>query len=492
MTEDTSDRNRTPSGSNDPRKKKKKEDFVFGKILGEGSYSTVVLAKEVATEREYAIKILVKQHIIREKKVPQVSREKEVLAMTNHPLIVNLFFTFQDRESLYYGLQYCNRGELLRYITKLGSFDEECTRFYSAELMVALKYLHSLGIIHRDIKPENVLLSDDMHIKLTDFGTAKVVAGKDGAIDSSKKANSFVGTAQYVSPELLTDKVAFYSSDLWALGCIIYQLLSGRPPFRAANEYFIFQKIIKLEYEFPDGFPSEPQDLISKLLILDPKQRIGCEELGGYEKLEEHIFYKDIDFAEIHNQIPPKLKVFLPSNIPGQPGIYEERDISEILDDDDNIDDWVLDPLTLDGVGTGEEVIRLDTNSNTEVEKLEKQKLESPWHKFIEGHLILKMGIIDKRKGLFAKRRQFILTEGPELYYVDPKAMVLKGKIPWTKELKPEMKNFRIFFVHTPHRTYYLEDPESRATDWCKKIEQVHEQYFGDCSDATSPAEQTN
>ena len=137
-------------------------------------------------------------------------------------------------------------------------------------------------------------------------------------------------------------------------------------------------------------------------------------------------------------------------------------------------------------------MIRLDTNSNTEVEKLEKQKLESPWHKFIEGHLILKMGIIDKRKGLFAKRRQFILTEGPELYYVDPKAMVLKGKIPWTKELKPEMKNFRIFFVHTPHRTYYLEDPESHATDWCKKIEQVHEQYFGDCSDATSPAEQTN
>ena len=346
------ERERTPSG-NDARKKKKKEDFVFGKILGEGSYSTVVLAKEVATEREFAIKILVKQHIIKEKKVPQVSREKEVLAMTNHPFIVHLFFTFQDKENLYYGLSYANRGELLQYIIKLGSFDEECTRFYSAELIVALKYLHSLGIIHRDIKPENILLSEDMHIKLTDFGTAKVIKNEDGSDENNKKANSFVGTAQYVSPELLTEKVAFKSSDLWALGCIIYQLLAGQPPFRAPNEYFIFQKIIKLEFDYPEGFPSGPQDLISKLLVLDPKQRIGCDELGGYSKLEEHPFYEDIDFDEIQNQVPPKLKLYLPSNVPGQPGIYEEIDISNILKNDDEIDDWVLDPLTLDSVSAG-------------------------------------------------------------------------------------------------------------------------------------------
>lgn len=354
VSDEKAAKERTSSSGNEPRKKKKKEDFVFGKILGEGSYSTVVLAKEVATEREYAIKILVKQHIIREKKVPQVSREKEVLAMTSHPFIVNLFFTFQDKENLYYGLSYANRGELLTYITKLGSFDEECTRFYSAELMVALKYLHSLGIIHRDIKPENVLLSENMHIKLTDFGTAKVIKNTDGTEGGAdKKANSFVGTAQYVSPELLTDKVAFKSSDIWALGCIIYQLLAGQPPFRAPNEYFIFQKIIKLEYEYPEGFPSSPKELISKILVLNPKERLGCEELGGYSKLEEHPFYDNIDFNNIHNQTPPKLKLYLPSNEPGQPGIYEEIDMSSLLKRDEEIDEWVLDPLTLDSVAAG-------------------------------------------------------------------------------------------------------------------------------------------
>ena len=282
-----------------------------------------------------------------------MTREKEVLAMTNHPFIVNLFFTFQDKENLYYGLEYANRGELLQYITKLGSFDETCTRFYSGELIVALKYLHELGIIHRDIKPENILLGDDMHIKLTDFGTAKVVGRAGEGDGKTGKANSFVGTAQYVSPELLSEKVAFKSSDLWALGCIIYQLLAGQLPFRAPNEYFTFQKIIKLEYEFPEGFPATPRDLISKLLVLDPKQRIGCEDLGGYAELEGHAFYEDIDFENLHTQIPPKLKLYLPSNEPDQPGIYEEIDLANLMKSDEEIDDWVEDPLSLDAVAAG-------------------------------------------------------------------------------------------------------------------------------------------
>jgi len=480
QTNSNSSSSSTGTGQQLPPKKKKKEDFYFGKVLGEGSYSTVVLAKEKSTEKEYAIKILVKKHIIREKKVPYVSREKEVMAMTNHPLLVKLFFTFQDKENLYYGLSYANKGELLPYIIKLGSFDEECTRFYSAELIVTLEYLHNLGIIHRDIKPENILLSEDMHIKLADFGTAKILKKDVDDSADKKKSNSFVGTAQYVSPELLSDKNSFKSSDLWALGCIIYQLLGGRPPFRAANEYLIFQKILKLDYSFPDGFPEVPQDLIKKLLVIDPKARIGCEDLGGYEKLKNHEFYKGIDFDNIHLQTPPKLKLYLPSNEPGQPGIYEEVDIEALMADEkeDEMEDWVLERFNISDHSNSTSSKKSSTDETTK-EDSHKHKKDANWQQFAEGHLILKMGIIDKRKGLFAKRRQFLLTEGPELYYVDPQAMVLKGKIPWTKDLHTEVKNFKIFFVHTPHRTYYLEDPNKQAVEWVKKIDEVHQKYFG-------------
>lgn len=109
---------------------------------------------------------------------------------------------------------------------------------------------------------------------------------------------------------------------------------------------------------------------------------------------------------------------------------------------------------------------------------LDKQTAANPWHQFVENNLILKMGPVDKRKGLFARRRQLLLTEGPHLYYVDPVNKVLKGEIPWSLELRPEAKNFKTFFVHTPNRTYYLMDPSGNADKWCKKIQEVWRKIY--------------
>ncbi|KAF2096957.1 Pkinase-domain-containing protein [Rhizodiscina lignyota] len=275
--------------------KKGVKDFNFGRTLGEGSYSTVLAATDRQTMREYAIKVLDKKHIIKEKKVKYVNIEKDTLnRLTDHPGIVRLYYTFQDERSLYFVLDLASGGELLGVLKQYTTFDEECTRFYSAEILDAVDYMHRQGVIHRDLKPENVLLDSHMHVKITDFGTAKILdppknegigiaAGDpmDGA--NTDRAMSFVGTAEYVSPELLTEKNACKASDLWAFGCIIYQLLAGRPPFKASNEYQTFQKIVALDYVFPDGFPESARDLVERLLVLDPAQRLPMEHIKNHQ-----------------------------------------------------------------------------------------------------------------------------------------------------------------------------------------------------------------
>jgi 3-phosphoinositide dependent protein kinase-1 len=311
--------------------KKGVRDFSFGRTLGEGSYSTVLAATDRQTLKEYAVKVLDKRHIIKEKKIKYVGIEKDTLnRLTDHPGIVRLYYTFQDEKSLYYVLDIASGGELLGVLKKIGTFDEECTRFYGAQILDAISYMHSRGVIHRDLKPENVLLDDQMHVKITDFGTAKLLkdplaasrpSNSNGIGDGSgrgipdmeskeeddNRATSFVGTAEYVSPELLTDKNACKASDLWAFGCIIYQLLSGRPPFKAANEYQTFQKIVGLEYEFPPGFPPAARDLVERLLVLDPSRRLSLEHVKNHE------FFEGIKWGRgLWRMKAPRLKPYVP------------------------------------------------------------------------------------------------------------------------------------------------------------------------------------
>lgn len=302
--------------------KKGVRDFSFGNTLGEGSYSTVVLGTDRQTLKEYAIKILDKRHIIKEKKVKYVNIEKDTLnRLTEHPGIVRLYYTFQDERSLYFVLDLCKGGELLGVLKRMSTFDEECTRFYGAQILDTIDYMHRRGVIHRDLKPENVLLDSQMHVKITDFGTAKILKSPrrpdqstsgmppldSSDIPAEERASSFVGTAEYVSPELLTDKNACKASDLWAFGCIIYQLLAGRPPFKAGNEYQTFQRIVALDYEFPVGFPAVARDLVERLLVLDPARRLPIEHIKNHE------FFQGMTWGpELWKRKAPRLKAYVP------------------------------------------------------------------------------------------------------------------------------------------------------------------------------------
>ncbi|KAK0525027.1 serine/threonine protein kinase [Tilletia horrida] len=290
-------------------------------------------AVDTAGKRVYAIKILHKAHIVKEKKHKYVGIEKEALSrLTRAPGIITLYWTFQDRESLYFVLALAPNGELLSHIKTLGSFSTASTRFYGAQLLDALRSIHEAGIIHRDVKPENVLFDKEMRIKITDFGSAKILSPSSSSSASAsaapaphpsslpntsstttrpvllrtgdlksgrpgdtatpaEKPSSFVGTAEYVSPELLLSRSVSFASDWWAYGCIVFQMLCGRPPFKGPTEYQTFQRILHRDLEWPlEVFEPEGDDeatkaerqeladargLIEQLLVLAPEERLG-------------------------------------------------------------------------------------------------------------------------------------------------------------------------------------------------------------------------
>lgn len=233
------------------------------------------------------------------------------------PGFVNLFCTFQDLKNLYFVITYAKNGDMLPYINKVGSFDLKCTQFYAAELIQSLENMHKRGIIHRDLKPENILLDEKMHTLIADFGSAKLLkpTADDTVIPSEgrNRTNSFVGTAQYVSPEILTGQITTKAADLWALGCIIYQMISGLPPFRAGTEYLIFQKIIKLDLQFPDGFDAKAKDLVEKLLQTEPTHRLGATDLNNrYSSIRQHPFFEGINWNTLRFETPPPIYPYLP------------------------------------------------------------------------------------------------------------------------------------------------------------------------------------
>lgn len=262
------------------------KDFIFKEEIGHGSYSTVYKAYDKNNIKKiYAIKVCSKSHIIKEGKVKYVTIEKNtlnLLAKGNHPGIVKLYYTFHDEQNLYFVLDFASGGELLSLLHKHGKFNDQWSRHFTVQLIDTLSYIHSQGIIHRDLKPENVLLDREGRLMVTDFGAVLTTDTNNKDNNEVTSSSSFVGTAEYVSPELLLYNQCSYGSDIWALGCMIYQFFEGHPPFRGENELKTFEKIVALDYSWNNknkldplkGIPPVVIDLVRRILIVDTKERL--------------------------------------------------------------------------------------------------------------------------------------------------------------------------------------------------------------------------
>eukprot|EP01017_Pseudomicrothorax_dubius_P028143 TRINITY_DN3324_c0_g1_i2.p1 TRINITY_DN3324_c0_g1~~TRINITY_DN3324_c0_g1_i2.p1 ORF type:complete len:451 (+),score=91.98 TRINITY_DN3324_c0_g1_i2:112-1464(+) len=301
-------------------------DFEKIGFLGRGSYSEVSLVRRRNTFNLYALKMIDKGFIAREKKQHQVFIEREVLTKLNHPNIVKLHYTFQDKFKLYFVLDYLEGGSFAEYISIYRKLSLPAARFYTAEIVRILEHLHSNGIAHRDIKPSNLMLSDTGHLTLIDFGTAKFVNREEKQREEKeiedksnphpvRRQGSFIGTAQYVAPEMLERSETGTASDLWALGCVVYEILVGYTPFVAPNEFEIFDNILSGTIRFPNDMDQDAKDLILKLLAYDPSERLGAGPPGSgkdFAALKAHPFFKGFDFDNLDTYEAPYLQIASP------------------------------------------------------------------------------------------------------------------------------------------------------------------------------------
>uniref|UniRef100_A0A673K4J1 non-specific serine/threonine protein kinase n=1 Tax=Sinocyclocheilus rhinocerous TaxID=307959 RepID=A0A673K4J1_9TELE len=203
-------------------KRKTMNDFDYLKLLGKGTFGKVILVREKASGTYYAMKILKKEVIIAKDEVAHTLTESRVLKNTRHPFLTSLKYSFQTKDRLCFVMEYVNGGELFFHLSRERVFSEDRTRFYGAEIVSALDYLHSAKIVYRDLKLENLMLDKDGHIKITDFGLCK-----EGITDTATM-KTFCGTPEYLAPEVLEDNDYGRAVDWWGLGVVMYEMMCGR------------------------------------------------------------------------------------------------------------------------------------------------------------------------------------------------------------------------------------------------------------------------
>ncbi|XP_041066305.1 cGMP-dependent protein kinase 1-like [Carcharodon carcharias] len=266
-------------------------DFNVHQTLGVGGFGRVELVQLKNEEgRSFAMKILKKHHIVEMRQQEHIRSEKQIMQEAHCDFIVRLYRTFRDHKYLYMLMEACLGGELWTILRDRGSFDDATTRFYTACVLEAFAYLHSKGVIYRDLKPENIILNHRGYAKLVDFGFAK-------KIGFGKKTWTFCGTPEYVAPEIILNKGHDSSADYWSLGILMYELLTGSPPFSGSDPMQTYNIILRGidMIEFPKKITKNAGTLIKKLCRDNPSERLGNQK-NGVKDIQKHKWFEGFNF----------------------------------------------------------------------------------------------------------------------------------------------------------------------------------------------------
>lgn len=272
-------------------------DFKTIATLGLGGFGRVELVQDKAdTTKTYALKYLGKRHIVETKQQEHVYNEKNILISMDSPFIIQLYKTFKDARYVYLLMEVCLGGELWTILRDKDHFDEPTSRFYCACVVEALDYLHQRGVVYRDLKPENLLLDNIGYVKLVDFGFAK-------KISSGTKTWTFCGTPEYVAPEIILNKGHDCSADYWSLGILIYELMTGNPPFTSSDSMTTYNIILRGidALDFSSRVTKNAQLLIKKLCRENPQERLGNLK-DGIQDIRKNKWYQGFHWSGIQNR----------------------------------------------------------------------------------------------------------------------------------------------------------------------------------------------
>ncbi|KAG8650052.1 serine/threonine-protein kinase AtPK2/AtPK19 [Manihot esculenta] len=277
------------------------EDFEVLKVVGQGAFGRVYQVKKKGTSEIYAMKVMRKDRIVEKNHVEYMKAERDILTKMDHPFIVQLKYSFQTKYRLYLVLDFINGGHLFFQLYHHGLFREDLARVYAAEIVSAVSHLHANGIMHRDLKPENILLDADGHVMLTDFGLAK-------QFDENTRSNSMCGTVEYMAPEIILGRGHDKAADWWSVGVLLYEMLTGKPPFIGGNREKIQQKVVKDKMKLPAYLSSEAHSLLKGLLQKDASKRLGSGPTGS-EEIKRHKWLKPINWKKLESrEIQPSFR----------------------------------------------------------------------------------------------------------------------------------------------------------------------------------------